>query len=218
MRGWFRNNVERTKQVGGARNSFVAPRAYHEYQADLFFITERQFQNQDYPAGLSVIDVFSKFAVVIPVKDRYATTIIPALFKAFQIIGKQPENFYSDDEPGLQGNLANDAYKEANIQHIVAASAHSIERFNRTFKNMMTARLNRLIRGVRLRGKQTPIDPTTYQWSDLIPHVMAEYNNKNKHRIKGMTPAEAKKPSGEQDAKAAMELVARRGDVSRFWL
>ena len=57
VRGWFRNNIERTKQVGGAKNSYVAPRAYHEYQGDLFFITERQFENQEYPIGLSVVDV-----------------------------------------------------------------------------------------------------------------------------------------------------------------
>ena len=45
----------------------------------------------------------------------------------------------------------------------------------------------------------------------MIPNVMAEYNSKNKHRIIGMTPTEAKKPSSHVDVKTAMELVARRG-------
>ena len=40
---------------------------------------------------------------------------------------------------------------------------------------------------------------------------MAVCDTKNKHRLTGMTPAEAKKPSSEADAKMAMELVARRG-------
>ena len=70
VRGWFKKNVERTRQVGGAKNSYVAPRAYHEYQADLFFITDKQFPNQDYPVGLSMIDVFSKFALVIPIERK----------------------------------------------------------------------------------------------------------------------------------------------------
>ena len=70
VKDWFKRNVERTRQVGGAKNSYVDPRAYHEYQADLFFITDRQFPNQDYPAGLSMIDVFSKLVVVIPLKDK----------------------------------------------------------------------------------------------------------------------------------------------------
>ena len=40
IRGWFKTNVERTKQVGGAKNSYVAPRAYHEFQCDIFYITD----------------------------------------------------------------------------------------------------------------------------------------------------------------------------------
>ena len=94
---------------------------------------------------------------------------------------------------------------------MTAGSAHFVERFNRTFKNMVSERTKKLQRGFRLNGKQPPIDKTKYQWSDLIPHVMTEYNNKNKHIVTGMTPTEAKKPSGEVDAKMAMELVARRG-------
>ncbi len=33
---WFKKNVEPKSQVWGKRNSYVAPNAYHEYQADLF--------------------------------------------------------------------------------------------------------------------------------------------------------------------------------------
>ncbi len=46
---------------------------------------------------------------------------------------------------------------------------------------------------------------------------MFEYSNKDKHRITGMTPPEAKKPSSDVDAKIAMELVARRGGHSQFY-
>ena len=46
VRDWFKKNVERTRQVGGAKNSYVAPRANHEFQADVFYITDKQFPNQ----------------------------------------------------------------------------------------------------------------------------------------------------------------------------
>ena len=212
VRGWFKKNVERTRQVGGAKNSYVAPRAFHEYQADLFYITDKQFPNQNYPFGLSVIDVFSKYATVIPLKDRKAVFIMAALFKAFTTIGKQPEILYTDDEGALQQTWVADEFERAGIQHIITTnSAHFVERFNRTFKNLIAARLKALQRNRKVVGKQPEIDKTKYQWSDLIPSVMAEYNTKNKHRITGMTPAEAKKPSSEVDAKANMELVARSG-------
>ena len=71
--------------------------------------------------------------------------------------------------------------------------------------------MERLKGSFRVKGKQPPVDTTQLQWSDQVPQILAEYNNKNKHRITGMTPAEARKPSSEVDAKAAMELVAKRG-------
>ena len=52
VKGWLKQNVEPTRQVGGAKNSYVAPHAHFEYQADLFFVTDIQFKNQDYKAGL----------------------------------------------------------------------------------------------------------------------------------------------------------------------
>ncbi len=76
---------------------------------------------------------------------------------------------------------------------------------------MISERVRVLKRGFRLTTKQQPINKSKIQWSDLIPNVLAEYNNKNKHRIIGMTPSEAKKPSNEVDATMAMELVARKG-------
>ena len=137
---------------------------------------------------------------------------MPAIFKAFTMIGKQPEILYTDDEGALTNKWVAGEFEKAGIQHIVTSgSAHFVERFNRTFKNMISQRMAVLKRGTRILSKQPPTDTTKYQWSDLIPNVLAEYYNKNTHRITGMTPAEAKKPSSEVDAKIAMELVARRG-------
>ena len=51
-------NVEITKQVGGKKNNFVAQRAYQEYEVDIFYITEKQMPNQEFPFGLSMIDIF----------------------------------------------------------------------------------------------------------------------------------------------------------------
>ncbi len=72
-----------------------------------------------------------------------------------------------------------------------------------------------LLKSRRGKGKQQEKDKTQYQWTDLIPFVMAEYNTKNKHRITGMTPVEARKPSSEADAKAGMEIAATFGRKSQ---
>ena len=117
VKGWFDKNVNRTRQVSGTKNSFVAPRAYHEYEFDLLFITDKQFPNQDFPICLSMIDISSKFAVGIPLKERDAPNVMAGIFKAFKMIGKQPEILYSDDEGALtkKGFLENSKKREYSI-------------------------------------------------------------------------------------------------------
>ena len=160
----------------GKRNSYVAPHAFFEYQAEIFFINEGQFENQEYEVGLTMIDVFSKFAVVLPVREKKAGPITEAIFKAFGMMGKQPEILYTDNEGALNTIWVQEHFKEAGIQHIIAGTAYFVERFNRTFKNRMANRLTELLRDKRIIGKQPKKEKINYQWHDLIPFVMAEYN------------------------------------------
>ena len=208
VKGWFKLNVQPKKQVWGQRNSYIAPGPYHEYQADLFFVTEGQFKDQEYEIGLSMIDVFSKFAVVLPLKTKDAKPLMQAIFKAFEMMGKQPEILYTDNEGALTKDWVAAEFEKAGIQHVVAGTAYFVERFNRTFKNRMADRLSYLMKTKKpIIGKQRE---TKYQWVDLIPFVLAEYNT-TKHRITGLSPTDARKPSNEADAKAGMELAATSG-------
>ncbi len=77
------------------------PLPYHEFQADLIFITKYQFDNQEYDTGLTMIDVFSKYAVVLPVSEKKAGPVLEAIFKAFEMMGRQPEILYTDNEGAL---------------------------------------------------------------------------------------------------------------------
>jgi hypothetical protein len=186
LKGWFKLNVDPKGQVLGKRNSYVAPNAYHEYQSDLFFVTPKQFKNQKFTIGLSMIDVFSKFAVVIPIKDKKAKPIMEAIFKGFELMRKQPEILYTDEEGALSSLWVPAVFEEAGIQHITAGTANFVERFNRTFKNRMSNRLSYLLKSRKVKGKQPEEDKTQYQWTDLIPFVIKEYNSQHKHRITGM--------------------------------
>ena len=48
-----------------------------------------------------MIDVFSKFAVVLPLREKKAGPIMETIFKAFEMMGKQPEILYTDNEGAL---------------------------------------------------------------------------------------------------------------------
>ena len=199
------------KQVWGERNSYIAPGPYHEYQMDLFLVTANQFKDQEYEYGLSMIDVFSKFAVVLPVSGKTAEPLMEAIFKGFEMMGKQPEILYTDNEGALNTLWVKTKFEEAGIQHVVAGTAYFVERFNRTFKNRMADRLSKLMKTKKVvKGKQKEAEPIKYQWHDLFPFVLAEYNT-TKHSITGLSPTDARKPSNEADAKAGVELVAKSG-------
>ncbi len=142
VKGWFKLNVQPKGQVWGKRNSYVAPHAFFEYQADLIFITESQFENQKFEAGLTMIDLFSKYAVVVPVKEKKVGPIMEAIFKCFGLMGRQPEILYTDSEGALNTSWVPGVFEEAGIQHVTAETAYFVERFNRTFKNRMADRLS----------------------------------------------------------------------------
>ena len=211
VKGWFKMNIQPKGQVWGKRNSYVAQGPYVEFQADLFLVTENQFKNQEYKYGLSMIDVFSKYAVVLPLTANTAEPLTEAIFEAFELMGKKPKILYTDNEGALNTAWVKAKFEKEGIKRIVAGTAYFVERFNRTFKNRMANRLKELLKPKRIVGKQPKREPINYQWDDLIPFIMAEYNAKNKHRITGMTPLEARKPSNEADVKAGIELAATQG-------
>ncbi len=109
-----------------------------------------------------MIDVFSKFAVVIPLKEWKGEQVMEAIFKAFTLMGKQPEILYTDDEGALSNKWVAAEFESSGIQHIKAGAAYFVERFNRTFKNRMAKLVETLLKNRRIKGKQPEIDKTQY--------------------------------------------------------
>ena len=64
---WFKSTLEPTKQVK-CSNSFVAPYPYYEYQLDLMFFTYLKIQKLE--QGMLCIDIFTRSAVVVPIKSN----------------------------------------------------------------------------------------------------------------------------------------------------
>ena len=67
VKQWFKSNLETTKQVKGI-NSFVAPYTYYDYQLDLMFFSD--LRSQKFEQGVLCIDIFTKYAVVVPIKSN----------------------------------------------------------------------------------------------------------------------------------------------------
>jgi hypothetical protein len=178
VKKWRDENLGITRQSGGT-NSFVAPHAFFEFEIDLFFITD--LENQKYGIGLACIDVFSKFASVIPLKSKQPPDVLAGLMEAFQKMKGKPEFLRSDEEGSLQSNDIQGYLKSQKIK-LITTRGHTnfCERFIRTFKDMLYKRL-------KYFGKEQN------QWHELIYPILLTYNNKNEHSTIKMIPANAHK-------------------------
>ena len=98
---WYEKNNEKTRYYGG-KNSFIAPHAHYEYQIDLFFISD--LENQKFKVGMACIDIFSKFATVVPISTKQSSDFLAGLMECLTNMKHKPKFIYSDEEGSLNSN------------------------------------------------------------------------------------------------------------------
>ena len=196
VKDWFSENIERKTQLSGY-NSFVAPEANYEYQLDFFFISPKDLKNQEYKGGLVLLDVFSRKAVVTPIKSKNMVDVTTGILEGMRRMGSRPKRMYSDDEGTLQTAEMQEFFKDQKIQHYRTRShPHFVERFNRTFKDMLFKRVDADIK----KGKNN------IQWVDYLDEILLTYNSKMIHSARDMTPNEAHKKENHLKVKLKLEM------------
>ena len=98
VKEWFQKNIEQKKQLRG-KNSFIAPHPYFEFQLDLFFIND--IPNQKFKVGMVLIDIFTRYSTVIPIKSKQPPDILAGVMEGMQKMKGKPEIIYSDEEGSL---------------------------------------------------------------------------------------------------------------------
>jgi len=97
--------IQKEKHNLKGYNSFIPKEAYDEYQIDLFFMNDPP--DQDYKVGLLMVDIFTKYTEVIPLRDKSEGSILSGLMEGFNKMDHKPQNVYSDDELGLSSKYKN---------------------------------------------------------------------------------------------------------------
>ena len=190
---WKQNNTERKTQLKGY-NSFIPKEAYDEYQVDLFFMND--LPDQDYKVGLLMVDIFTKYTEVIPLKDKSEGSILSGLMEGFNKMGRKPKTVYSDDEPALSAKYTKQFFNENNINFLITRThAAFAERQIRTVKDMLRKRMN---------------NSEDDQWTDHIGYVLLTYNHKMVNNTTHMTPYEARKPKNHLMVKNNITAKAKR--------
>ena len=198
VKEWFQKNIEQKKQLRG-KHSFIAPHPYFEFQLDLFFIND--IPNQKFKVGMVLIDIFTRYSTVIPIKSKQPPDILAGVMEGMQKMKGKPEIIYSDEEGSLYNKTVEDYFKEEGIElYRTRGHPNFAERFIRTYKDMLYKRVEK----DEKEGKDN------IQWIDYNFEILLTYNNKMEHSSIGMTPAEALKEKNNYKVKMKMATEATR--------
>ena len=138
------------------------------------------FENkQKFRAGLVLIDVLSKYVVVILIKNKDGPDIITGTMEALKKMKEKPQLIYIDDERAIPGNYFKEYIEGEGIElHRTRNHPAFAERFIRTFKDMFFKR----IEADEKKGKEN------LQWIDYILEIMLTYNDKMVYSATNITP------------------------------
>ncbi len=148
--------------------------------ADLVEMQEWSKINKGYKYMLNVIDVYSKYAWSVPLKDKKGDTVTEAFKYIVKSSNRIPKHLWVDQGKEFYNKNMDEWLKENNINRYSTFGEHKscvIERFNRTIKEKMFKRFTA---------------ENTRNWIDMIDGLMREYN-KSFHRTIGMTPVKCSK-------------------------
>ena len=138
------------------------------WQADLIDVKNLASENDGIKFLLTCIDVFSKYAWVVTIKNKSATTVFEA-FKEIMKSGRKPKKLQTDKGNEFFNNILKEYLKKHEIELYATYSDEKssvVERFNRTLKE-------------KLWKYFTFSESNVY--FKVLPQIVEAYNN-SKHR------------------------------------
>ena len=178
--------LHKSKRKNYSRRKIIVNHINEIFAADLVEMQKFAKLNKGYRYLLTCIDIFSKYSWVIPLKDKRGITIKNALQKIFKerkpkFLWTNGKEFYNKQVETLLNENNIKLYSTNNSE----IKSSVVERFNRTFKNMMYK-------------KFTENNNTIFY--NILDELVNNYNNKYHSTIK-MTPLEASKKINEKKIK-----------------
>ena len=131
--------LHKPKRKNYPRRKIIVNHIDEIFAADLVEMQKFAKLNKGYRYLLTCIDIFSKYSWVIPLKDKKGINVKNALEKIF--IQRSPKFLWTDRGKEFYNKQVQDLLNENNIKLYSTNNSEIkssvVERFNRTFKNMM---------------------------------------------------------------------------------
>jgi hypothetical protein len=145
------------------------------WQADLVEMIPYANVNNGFKYLLTIIDLFSRYAWVVPLKDKTGKEVTSAFQRVFAL-GRKPQRLQTDDGREFDNRQVQHLLNLENIRYFTVKSQYKAavcERFNRTLKAKMWRHFTHT---------------GSYRWVPVLSNLVTAYNN-SKHRSIGIAPA-----------------------------
>ena len=148
-----------------------------QWQADLVDMQFCWRQNDGFRYLVTVIDVLSKYAWVVPLKDKTGDSLIAAFDHIFKTSGRKPQQLQTDAGTEFLNRKFQAFLRRQGVHHFVTynqTKAQIAERFNRTLKEKMWRYFQHVQK---------------WRYIDVLPKLVWSYNH-SVHRSIKMRPAD----------------------------
>ena len=173
---WLRKqdsyNLHVTPRKKFSRNRIFVPTIDDTWQVDLIDLKKIAKFNNSMNYLLCIIDVFSKFAWVVPLPSKTNNHIIKAFKDVFRSSKRKPKRIHSDQGLEFVGGPTQRFLKEEGVHFYYLSSemkAAIVERFNRTLKEKMWRYFTH---------------KNSKRYIDVLPQIVDSYNNTYHRSIK----------------------------------
>ncbi len=156
------------------------------WAADLLIMDKYSRQNKGFKYLLNVIDTFSKYVWIEPLKNKTGKSVAEAFEKIIIDSKRRPNLLHVDMGKEFVNQTFKSMLKKYNIimYHTYNEEKSAIiERFNRTLNQKLKIYFEAC---------------NNFKWYDILPQVLKEYNTKDIHRTIGMRPTEVNKKNEEE--------------------
>lgn len=154
------------------------------WQSDLADFSNLKEDNDHYLYILCTIDVFSRYAWTIPIKDKKANTVLEAFKTLFEATDRRPGRAVITDKGGELNNVTLKRYFKQ----------QGVDLFHTNNPDTKCSIAERFIRTLRLWMQKIFTHKEKYRYIDgILQDVTYAYNHKYHRSIK-MTPHEASQP------------------------
>ena len=195
--------MHRPRRVHFPRRNVIVHGLDDIWSADLVDMQAFSKYNKGNKFMLTVIDLFSRYAWAVPLKDKTGAAVRDAFQHIVQTSKRKPSKLWVDEGK----EFYNRTLKKWLVDNdIVMYSTHNegkavvIERFNRTLKSRMWRHFSASSKNVYI---------------DVLPKLLGQYNN-TKHRSIDMTPAEASQRKNERHVPTVANHARSQSASPRF--